>query len=75
MAKCIKIEDCKDCPNSDHAGGFARVAYVPLCRLNGEQLPHTTQAATGRTARMYASPLPGIPDWCPLPLFPESKAE
>ena len=64
-ARKIVIQDCGECPRSDHKGAFAVVSRVPVCRKADRELPWTP--SVGNRGRVSAKREPGIPDWCPLP--------
>ena len=64
MSKKIVISSCDECPHRDHGGGFATVAYVPICSLANKELPHTVGAT--EKGRCYAVTEYVIPEWCPL---------
>lgn len=71
MSRKIIIETCGTCPFLDHKGGFGAVSYIPICRMTGEELPYTVNAASTRlhaasTRRPSASPSYVIPLSCPL---------
>lgn len=64
VARKIVIEECAQCPNSDHQGGFGPVAYIPVCRKAGRNLPYDTKVGFGNIVR--ARQVGGIPSWCLL---------
>ena len=68
MAKCIKINSCKDCPFLRFGGGFGSVPYRPMCgNASNKVLPYTLQ---GNRAQMTGE----IPEWCSLAAYPEQPA-
>lgn len=71
MPKYIPITKCSTCPNVDHNGAFAGIAYVPVCRAARRELPYTVGVANGRAV---ASTTGEVPEWCPLPDLPETLA-
>ena len=64
-ARKIVIQDCGECPSSDHKGEFGAISRIPVCRKADCELPWTTSA--NRAGFVSAKREPGIPDWCPLP--------
>ena len=64
-ARKIVIQDCGECPHSDHKGAFGKVSRIPVCRKADRELPWTP--SVGNRGRVSAKREPGIPDWCPLP--------
>ena len=64
-ARKIVIQDCGECPRSDHKGAFGAVSCIPVCRKADRELPWTPIASS--TGFVSAKREPGIPDWCPLP--------
>ena len=68
MAKCIVIENCKDCPYLDHSGGFGYPRYIPICgKSKNRKLPHKTVSGLENAQASYT-----IPAWCELNNFPEN---
>lgn len=71
--RCIKITDCGDCPNVDHKGAFGQPATVPYCAAEQRTLPYTIKNSglrTGAGFHLIAQRDLGIPDWCPLAVYP-----
>ena len=67
-ARKIVIQDCGECPHSDHKGAFGKVSRIPVCRKADRELPWTPSVGNrGRVSAVSAKREPGIPDWCPLP--------
>lgn len=66
MSKCTLANSCVTCLHYDHKGGFGEVAYIPKCRLNGQELPWTP-GLQGNRGRIVARGTGVIPEWCPLP--------
>ena len=64
-ARKIVIQDCGECPHSDHKGAFGKVSRIPVCRKADRELPWTP--SVGNRGSVSAKREPGIPDWCPLP--------
>lgn len=63
--RCLVVQNCMQCPNHDHKGAFGAVAYVPVCRKVGLELPYDP-VTVGPRGSVTASPKGTIPDWCPL---------
>ena len=63
--KFIPINSCSECPSRDHRGAFGRIAYIPICRATGKELPYdvVTNPISGISS---ASATYEIPEWCPL---------
>ena len=62
--KKILVDKCTNCPFVGHAGGFGKIAYIPVCgKERGRQLPFTETSSGGRVT---AHGTDEIPDWCPL---------
>lgn len=68
--RCIKIENCSECPNIGHKGGWGTISYIPICRKDNKELPYTVKAYQ---TMICASVNDGVPDWCPLDEFKENK--
>lgn len=70
MTRIIRVETCSDCPKRDHKGGFANVAYVPVCRgvKPSRELPYTV--GQGFRSMVVAVATEEIPEWCPLEKLP-----
>jgi hypothetical protein len=64
MTRIIRINDCSECPSKDHNGAYGRIAYIPICRAVGRELPYTVEK--DKHMGIYAHRLPEIPEWCPL---------
>ena len=72
-ARKIVIQECGECPSSDHKGAFGKVSRIPVCRKADRELPWTHIA--NRAGFVSAKREPGIPDWCPLPKDWDSAAQ
>ena len=68
--KAVPVGECDRCPYKDHKGGFGQIAYKPVCRKAGRDIPFTEHASNGR---VVARAVVEIPAWCPLPDFPEEN--
>jgi hypothetical protein len=68
----IRIKTCKECPYLGHKGAFGEIAYVPVCRKSGKELPHTLGA--GHKHVPLALGTNAIPEWCPLDALPVVRA-
>lgn len=66
------ISNCRDCEYSDHKGAFGKIAYLPVCRLTGNDLPYVK---TLNGDRVHALMVDDIPDWCKLPKLDNIKPE
>ena len=61
--KIIPVLSCRECPHSDHRGGFGQVAYLPVCRKANQEMPWEPVL---NGTRVQAKQTVDIPDWCPL---------
>lgn len=67
----IEIDSCEDCPSKAHKGAFGHVAYIPICRANDKELPHTVN--TNEKGGVFARYTGEIPEWCSLPKLQKEK--
>jgi hypothetical protein len=57
MSRVIRITECRQCPSCDHKGGFGKIAYIPVCRATGKELPYTVGLGYG--TMLVATQTPG----------------
>lgn len=81
--KAIKLVSCALCPHKDHSGNFTPGGAYPVCNLMERDRTDTRHVNYHGNRRVllyvYAGPhglrhpTYKIPDWCPLPDFPEGE--
>lgn len=71
MSRIIIINNCSECPNSDHTGAFTTNGSLGYCRHNDspKNFKMSDHTDLKKDANRYIAKLnldASIPDWCPL---------
>lgn len=72
VLRCNPISECQACPYYDLKRTGGSVAYIPTCGNAKRALPftvHPIASHAGAFPPAVAETVPGVPDWCPLPIL------